>query len=103
PYPTTEPTCPIVPVDRYTAPPPPLSFPTRRSPDLPTSGSTFAIGATTATTTTVTCTATDAHGNTGSASFNVTVQDKTAPVLTVPNQKSTHLNSSHVATANDTS
>ena len=35
-------------------------------------------------TTTVTCTATDAHGNTGSASFTVTVADTTAPVVTVP-------------------
>ena len=45
----------------------------------PASGSTFALG-----TTTVTCTATDAHNNTGSASFTVTVQDTTPPVVTVP-------------------
>ena len=38
----------------------------------PASGSTFPIGATT-----VTCTATDARGNTGSASFTVTVADTT--------------------------
>ena len=48
------------------------------------SGSTFPIGATT-----VTCSATDAHSNTGQASFTVTltlavVSDTTAPVLTVP-------------------
>lgn len=43
------------------------------------SGSTFAIG-----TTTVTCSATDGHGNIGSASFTVTVQDKTPPSLIVP-------------------
>ncbi len=43
------------------------------------SGSTFALGSTL-----VTCTATDAHGNTGSASFTVTVQDTTPPALTVP-------------------
>src|SRR5262249_21599704 len=38
-------------------------------------------------TTPVTCTATDSHGNTGSASFHVTVNqtpDTTAPVITVP-------------------
>jgi hypothetical protein len=47
----------------------------------PGSGSTFPVG-----TTKVTCTATDSHGNTGSASFNVTVvlADHTAPVVTVP-------------------
>jgi hypothetical protein len=45
----------------------------------PASGSTFAIA-----TTTVTCSATDAHGNTGSASFDVAVQDTTAPVINVP-------------------
>ena len=43
------------------------------------SGDTFAVGATT-----VTCSATDAHGNTGSASFTVTVTDTTAPVVTPP-------------------
>ena len=46
---------------------------------LPPSGSTLPVG-----TTTVTCTATDVHGNTGSGSFSVTVQDTTPPVLTVP-------------------
>jgi hypothetical protein len=45
----------------------------------PASGSTFPIGATT-----VTCTATDAAGNTGSATFDVTVGDATQPVVTVP-------------------
>jgi hypothetical protein len=48
------------------------------------SGSTFPIG-----TTTVTCSATDAHSNTGQASFTVTVTlapvvDTTPPVLTLP-------------------
>ena len=52
---------------------------TLAAPCLPASGSTFALG-----TTTVTCTATDAGGNKGSATFTVTVQDKTAPVVTVP-------------------
>lgn len=44
----------------------------------PASGSTFDID-----TTTVTCTATDSAGHTGSASFKVTVQDVTAPTVTV--------------------
>jgi len=44
---------------------------------LPASGSTFAI-----TTTLVTCSATDAHSNTGSVSFNVIVQDTTPPTTT---------------------
>ena len=42
----------------------------------PSSGSPFGFGRTT-----VTCTATDAHGNVGSASFDVVVQDTTPPVL----------------------
>ena len=45
----------------------------------PTSGSTFALG-----TTTVNCTATDANNNQSSGSFTVTVQDTTAPVLSLP-------------------
>jgi hypothetical protein len=49
---------------------------------LPASGSTFGIA-----TTLVTCSATDAHGNPGSASFHVTVQDTTAPVLSLPGNK----------------
>jgi hypothetical protein len=43
----------------------------------PASGTTFAIG-----TTTVQCSAADAVGNVGAASFDVTVQDTTAPTLT---------------------
>ena len=43
------------------------------------SGSVFRIG-----TTAVTVTATDASGNSSTSSFNVTVADTTAPVLTVP-------------------
>src|SRR5262249_15096170 len=42
----------------------------------PASGSTFALGATT-----VACTAEDAAGNTGTASFHVTVRDTTGPVI----------------------
>ena len=47
----------------------------------PPSGSNFPVG-----TSTVTCTATDAHGNTGSASFQVTVVlvDTTPPEISVP-------------------
>ena len=46
---------------------------------LPASGSTFPLGATT-----VTCTATDAHRNTATSVFTVTVGDATAPVLGLP-------------------
>jgi poly(beta-D-mannuronate) lyase len=45
----------------------------------PASGSVFALG-----TTAVTATATDAAGNAATGTFNVTVVDTTAPVLTVP-------------------
>jgi HYR domain len=45
----------------------------------PASGSTFALGPTT-----VTCSATDAHHNTATGSFTVTVQDTTPPSLNLP-------------------
>ena len=45
----------------------------------PPSGSTFPLGDTL-----VTCSVTDGAGNTGSASFTITVEDTTAPVVTVP-------------------
>ncbi len=45
----------------------------------PASGSGFALG-----TTTVTCTAVDGAGNSSSGTFAVTVQDTTAPVLSLP-------------------
>ena len=52
----------------------------------PSSGSNFGVG-----TTTVNCSASDSHGNTGHASFHVTVTltDATPPVITVPNDIST--------------
>jgi len=46
---------------------------------VPASGSTFGLGLTT-----VSCSATDVHGNTGSATFTVEVVDTTSPELTVP-------------------
>ena len=46
---------------------------------VPASGSTFPLGSTT-----VSCSASDAAGNTGGASFLVIVSDTTGPVLTVP-------------------
>lgn len=46
---------------------------------VPTSGSTFALGATA-----VTCSATDAAGNTAFGSFVITVVDTTPPTLTLP-------------------
>ena len=52
------------------------SLPTTCSPS---SGSTFPLGATT-----VTCHATDAHGNTGTDTFKVTIRDTTAPTVTAP-------------------
>jgi hypothetical protein len=45
----------------------------------PSSGSMFALGSTK-----VTCSVADKAGNTGSASFNVTVVDKTPPTLKIP-------------------
>jgi hypothetical protein len=59
----------------------------------PASGSTFALGQTT-----VTCTSTDAHSNTSSHSFKVTVQDTTPPVVTVPTDITVTASSSAGAT-----
>jgi beta-lactamase superfamily II metal-dependent hydrolase/predicted extracellular nuclease len=45
----------------------------------PVSGAGFPVG-----TTSVSCTATDAHGNSSTGSFSVTVTDHTGPAITVP-------------------
>ena len=58
----------------------------------PASGSTFPLG-----TTTVDVSATDAAGNTGHASFTVTVHDTTAPVL--PNPQNINLDATSAAGA----
>jgi hypothetical protein len=62
----------------------------------PASGSTFALG-----TATVTCSATDAHGNTAHTSFTVTVQDTSAPSvsITAPSNGATVAGSSVTLTA----
>ncbi|HEX4493126.1 MAG TPA: HYR domain-containing protein [Acidimicrobiia bacterium] len=59
------------------------------------SGDGFAIG-----TTEVDCSATDAAGNTGTASFNVTVDDTTAPVVSVPSDVTVEATSANGATVN---
>ncbi len=59
----------------------------------PLSGSSFPLG-----TTTVNCSATDGAGNTGTASFHVTVTDTTAPKLSLPADFSVHATSASGAT-----
>ena len=61
------------------------------------SGSTFAIG-----TTTVECSATDVHGNTSTGSFDITVQDTTAPTLTLPADITVEATTADGATVNYT-
>lgn len=51
----------------------------------PSSGSTFPLG-----TTTVTCSAADSNGNTGTASFSVSVLDTTKPSLVVPSDRAVY-------------
>jgi hypothetical protein len=64
------------------------------------SGATFTLG-----TTTVTCTAADSRGNSNTISFDVTVQDTTAPTLTVQDVKvaATGTNGAVVSFANKVS
>lgn len=61
----------------------------------PASGTTFPLGSTT-----VTCSATDSAGNTGSNSFTVTVQDTTAPALSLPSSITEEATGSGGATVN---
>jgi hypothetical protein len=63
----------------------------------PASGSTFPIG-----TTTVSCQATDSGGLTGHGSFNVIIQDTTAPVLVVPGDITAEATSASGAVVNYT-
>jgi hypothetical protein len=56
-----------------------LDGPIALVPCTPSSGATFPLG-----TTTVACSATDSHGNRGTASFSVDVVDTTPPQLTIP-------------------
>jgi hypothetical protein len=62
-----------------------LDGPIASVPCAPASGTTFPVG-----TTPVNCSATDSHGNTGHATFNVTVTDTTAPNLIVPVARSVY-------------
>lgn len=59
----------------------------------PTSGSTFALGATS-----VSCSVTDGAGNTRTGSFTVTVQDTTQPTLTLPGTQTVQATSASGAT-----
>jgi hypothetical protein len=54
----------------------------------PTSGATFPLG-----TTTVTCSASDAHGNTATTSFPISVVDTVPPSLVVPGSRSVYATS----------
>jgi hypothetical protein len=73
-----------------------LDGPIASVPCTPASGSTFPLGETT-----VTCSATDAHGNTGTATFKVKVVDTTPPKLIPPGDTSVYATSDSGADAAD--
>jgi len=63
----------------------------------PATGTLFALGITS-----VTCTATDDSGNISSNTFNVTVQDTTAPIITITSPAATNYTLNQVVQANFT-
>jgi hypothetical protein len=65
-----------------------LDGPIASVPCGPASGTRFPLG-----TTAVNCSATDSHGNTGHATFNVTVADTTPPSLILPAARSVYATS----------
>jgi HYR domain len=73
-----------------------LDGPIPAVPCTPGSGSTFPLGETT-----VTCSATDAHGNTGNATFKVRVVDTTPPTLIAPGDTSVYATSESGSDGND--
>lgn len=73
-----------------------LDGPMASVPCTPGSGSTFPLGETT-----VNCSATDAHGNTGTATFKVKVQDTTPPTLIAPGDTSVYATTEAGADAAD--
>jgi hypothetical protein len=62
----------------------------------PASGSVFPLGQTT-----VTCSATDAHGNTGTAAFQITIADTVPPTLIVPAARSVYATSAEGISESD--
>jgi hypothetical protein len=73
-----------------------LDGPIANVPCAPLSGSTFPLG-----TTSVTCSATDAHGNTGTATFKINVVDTTPPTLIPPGNTTVYATSDTGAAAAD--
>ena len=73
-----------------------LDGPIPAVPCTPASGSTFPLGQTT-----VTCSATDAHGNTGTATFKVNVVDTTPPTLIAPGDTQVYATSEAGSDGND--
>jgi large repetitive protein len=73
-----------------------LGTPIASVPCAPSSGSTFPMGSTT-----VNCSASDGHGNTGTATFKVKVVDTTPPTLIAPGDTSVYATSDSGADAAD--